>query len=209
MTSVGDGFAWPFQDPGWFGKMIVQGLIGIIPIIGWISLAGWLMLTIENYRAGRRELPPAGFHLDRGGPIFLVLLVYSIVFALPGSAIAGSGGVARAAGLVSLGDLINFALRLILSFLTPAIILLTYQRGLAGGFDVNVVWDTAIGNVNHSIVAGLMIFVAGIVGGLGVLLCCIGLLFTIPYAAAITAGVVVWYEKVIGGSLTAPPGAPA
>src|SRR2546425_85309 len=66
MTSVGDSFAWPFQDPGWFGKMIIQGLIGIIPIVGWIAMVGWFLLILDNYRAGRRELPPAGFHLERG-----------------------------------------------------------------------------------------------------------------------------------------------
>src|SRR2546429_5043574 len=82
MTSVGDSFAWPFQDPGWFGKMVLQGLISIIPIVGWIALVGWFMMTIDNYRAGRRELPPAGFHPERGVGLFVVLLVYGIVFSL-------------------------------------------------------------------------------------------------------------------------------
>ena len=45
MTSVGDSFAWPFQDPGWFGKMVVQGLIFIIPIVGWIAMVGWFVMT--------------------------------------------------------------------------------------------------------------------------------------------------------------------
>jgi len=40
VTSVADSFAWPFQDPGWFGKIVLQGLIAIIPIVGWIALAG-------------------------------------------------------------------------------------------------------------------------------------------------------------------------
>ena len=43
VNSPGDSFAWPFQDPGWFGKMIVQGLIYIIPIVGWIAIYGWLL----------------------------------------------------------------------------------------------------------------------------------------------------------------------
>src|SRR5438270_832929 len=77
MTSVGDSFAWPFQDPGWFGKMIVQGLITIIPIVGWIATAGWLIMTIDNYRAGPRELPPAGFHLGRG-----VALLFTIPYSV-------------------------------------------------------------------------------------------------------------------------------
>ena len=33
MTSVGDGFAWAFRDPAWPGKLLVQGLILIIPIV--------------------------------------------------------------------------------------------------------------------------------------------------------------------------------
>jgi len=210
VSGVGDGFAWPFQDPRWFEKLIVQGLIGIIPIVGWIALAGWLMLTVDNYRGGRRELPPAGFHLARGGPVFLVLVVYSIVFGLPGGAISRSGAVVDSAGLLSLGDLLNFALWLMLSFLTPAVVLLTYQRGLAGGFDVSAVWEAASGNVNNSIVAGLVIVAAEVVGGLGFLLCCIGLLFTIPYAAAVTAGVVTWYAQTMGGPRpVSPPAGPA
>src|SRR5437879_12539122 len=102
MTSVGDSFAWPFQDPGWFGKMIVQGLITIIPIVGWIATAGWLIMTIDNYRAGRRELPPAGFHLGRGVALVVVYLIYIIVFPRPGGLLpapATSKPHERAAGV--------------------------------------------------------------------------------------------------------------
>src|SRR6266571_579753 len=97
MTSVGDSFAWPFQDPGWFGKMIIQGLIGIIPIVGWIAMVGWFLLILDNYRAGRRELPPAGFHLERGIGLFVVFLVYVIVFSLPGALLTRSAAQARPA----------------------------------------------------------------------------------------------------------------
>jgi hypothetical protein len=48
MNSVGDSFAWAFRDPQWPGKMIVQGLIAIIPIVGWIAMTGWLMLAFET-----------------------------------------------------------------------------------------------------------------------------------------------------------------
>ena len=66
MNSVGDAFGWAFKDPAWLGKIAVQGLITIIPIVGWIATTGWLMLSFENARSGRNELPAAGFHLGRG-----------------------------------------------------------------------------------------------------------------------------------------------
>ncbi len=209
MTSVGDSFAWPFQDPGWFGKMVLQGLISIIPIVGWIALVGWFMMTIDNYRAGRRELPPAGFHLERGVGLFVVLLVYGIVFSLPGGLLSGIGSRNHGAGLVALGQLIGFLLSLLLAFLSPAIILHTYRTGIAGGFDVNSIWQTATAHTSTTVVGGLLIYVARLIGGLGFFLCCVGLLFTIPYSVAITAGIVTWYEReVAGGPAPLGPAAP-
>ncbi len=67
MTSVGDSFAWPFQDPGWFGKMVIQGLIGIIPIVGWIAMVGWFLMILDNYRAGTERASPAGLTSTRSG----------------------------------------------------------------------------------------------------------------------------------------------
>jgi len=205
VTSVGDGFAWPFQDSGWFGKILLQGLIAIIPIVGWIALAGWMMATIDNYRSGRRELPAAGFHLERGAPFFLVIVVWAIVFDLPGGAMTSTGVRTGAPGLTALGDLVNFALQLLLAFLTPAIIVLTYERGLAGGFDVSAVWETATINMNNSLIAGLVVIAAHVIGALGFVLCCVGLLLTVPYSVAILAGVATWYEQMMGGPRTAPP----
>lgn len=204
MASVADSFGWPFQDSGWFGKIVVQGLIAIIPIVGWIALVGWLLLTLDNYRAGRRELAPAGFHLERGVGLFVVYLVYAIVFSIPGGFISGIGSASGARAFSSLGSLVSFALSLLLAFLAPAIILRTYRAGMAAGFDISGVWQLATSNTNSTIVAGLLIWVAGIIGGLGIILCCVGLLFSLPYAVAVTAGVVTWYEQAAAGSTPAP-----
>ena len=200
MTSVGDSFAWPFQDPGWFSKMVVQGLIFIIPIVGWIALAGWLVLTIDNYRAGRRELPPAGFHLERGIALFVVLLAYGIVIAIPITVLYTVGGAGHNGAVSALAGLINLALTLLFAFIAPSLILHTYRGGFNGGFDVNAVWETATANTSNTVIAGLLVYVARLVGGIGFLLCCVGALFTIPYSTAITAGIVTWYESTLSGS---------
>jgi len=219
MTSVGDSFAWPFQDQQFFGKILVQGLITLIPIVGWIATFGWFMMIIDNYRAGRRELPPAGFHLERGIAIFLAFLVYGIVLGIPAIILYAIGGATAAAnngnnaaaaagsGLFSLAGLIGFVAGLFLRFLIPSLIVNTYHGGLAGAFDLEKVWRGATLNVTNSVLAGLIILVASFIGGIG-FLCCIGFIFTIPYENTINAGAAAWFEKQQAAP-AAPPAAPA
>src|ERR1700704_3530871 len=122
MNSVGDAFTYPFRDPGWVGKIVVQGLILIIPVVGWIATAGWLMLTYDNLRAGRPELAPAGFHLERGIGIFGVVFIYGIVINIPAWILDGMGsaisrndryGISPLSGL---GSLWGFAAQLLIDF---------------------------------------------------------------------------------------------
>jgi hypothetical protein len=210
MNNVGDAFTYPFRDPGWVGKIAVQGLILIIPIVGWIATAGWLMLTYDNLRAGRPELPPAGFHLERGIGIFGVIVIYAIVINIPGSILDGIGGaMSRGNGfsyspVSALGSLWSFAAQLFLDFLIPSLIVLTARNGFSGGLDVPRVWALATSQLNNSIIGGAVIFAASIIGGLGLIACCIGVFFTLTYAAAVQAGVAAWFEKV-----QAAPSAPA
>jgi hypothetical protein len=216
VNSVGDAFGYAFRDPNWAGKMLLQGLIAIIPIIGWIAMTGWLMMAFENARSGRNELPPAGFHLERGIAIFLVFLIYGFVLYIPALILFAAGGIASSGSsnffnqgspLTSLGYLLNLAASLFLRFLVPSLIVHTYHGGFAGGMDVQRVWRLATVNVNNSIVAGLIVFVASIIGGLG-FVCCIGFIFTIPYENTITAGAVAWFERM-QASASAPPAPPA
>ena len=207
INDAGDAFAWPFHGPDWFGRMILQGLINVIPIIGWISLGGWMMRTIDNYRAGRQELAPAGFHLARGVPVSFVFLIYGIVLSIPGDVLDSLAGAYNNGVLSSLGGVAYLLTFLLLAFLSPVLILFVYRRGFAGGFDFAGIWGMATGpNTTHTLVAAAVMFAAGLIGGLGWILCCVGLLFTLPYQQAITAGAVTWYERVAtGGPAPAQP----
>jgi Protein of unknown function (DUF4013) len=219
MNSVGDSFGWAFRDPQWPGKMLLQGLIAIIPIVGWIAMTGWLMMAFENARSGRNELPPAGFHLERGIAIFVIFLVYGVVLNIPAIVLYIIGGATTSAGngsnaaavagssLFSLAGLLSFAGGLFFRFLVPSLIVNVYHGGIAGGFDLDKVWKLATLNVTNSVIAGLIIFVASLIGGVG-FLCCIGIIFTIPYENTITAGAAAWFEKEQAAP-AAPPAAPA
>lgn len=219
MNSVGDSFGWAFRDPQWAGKMLLQGLIAIIPIVGWIAMTGWLMMAFENARSGRNELPPAGFHLERGIAIFVVFLVYGLVLNIPAIILYGIGGATAGAGngsnaaavagssLFSLAGLVGFAGSLFFRFLIPSLIVNTYHGGFAGGFDLEKVWKLATLNVTNSVIAGLIIFVASLIGGVG-FLCCIGFIFTVPYENTINAGAAAWFDKQQAAPAM-PPAAPA
>jgi hypothetical protein len=216
VNSVGDAFGWAFKDPSWLGKIAVQGLITIIPIVGWIASSGWLMMAFENARAGRNELPPAGFHLARGIGIFGVVVIYGIVLNIPGYILSGIGGAGfrthangttyyyNGGPMSTLGSLWGFLASLFLDFLVPSLIVIVFHSGFGGGFDLGRVWSYATSNLSNSIIAGLMIFVSGLIGAVGFIGCCIGVFFTIIYAATIEAGVAAWYERV-----QSAPAAPA
>lgn len=210
MNSVGDAFGYPFRDPAWAGKIAAQGLILIIPIVGWIAIFGWLMLTYENFRAGRPELAPAGFHLERGIGLFGVFFIYAIVLNVPAWILDGIGGAMSnqnspaGAPFTALGSLWSFAAQLLIYFLAPTLIVLTAGNGFSGGLDVGRVWALATSQTSNSIIGGLVIFVGNIIGVLGIIACCIGIFFTLTYATAIQAGVAAWFER-----MQAAPAAPS
>ena len=201
MNSVSDAFGFPFRDPGWVGKIVVQGLILIIPIVGLIATAGWMLMTFDNLRAGRQELAPAGFHLSRGIGLFGAWLIYAVVLSIPGDILNGIGSGMNANSdfsgtpFTAIGALLSLAGQLLMYFLLPSIIVMTYHRGFTGGLDVQGVWRLATSKMNNSVLAGLMMFVAGIVAALGIVACCVGVFFTGAYAAAVMLGVASWFER--------------
>ena len=214
MNSVGDAFSYPFRSPGWFGTIVLQGLILIIPIIGQIALLGWLLKNMDNLREGRQELAPAGFHLGRGIHLFGAELVYGIaLYIIPGilegvgSAVYQNGN-GSGAGLVllTLGYLLNVVAGLLLAFLLSAVILVTHEQGFSGAMNVGGVWRLATLNVGNTIVAGLLIIVAQILGAVGIVLCFIGVFLTQPYGHAVMAGVVDWYRRTQAQRAPATPG---
>ena len=211
MNSAGDAFGFPFRDPGWLGKIVVQGLILIIPIIGLIATAGWMLMTFDNIRAGRQELAPAGFHLSRGIGLFGAWFIYALVLSIPADILDVIGSAMNAnqslsgGPITALGSLVGLAAQVLLYFLLPSIIVMTYHRGFSGGMDVQGVWRLATSNVSNSVVAGLLMFAAGIIAALGIVACCVGVFFTGAYAAAVMTGIAAWFERMQATPAAAPP----
>ena len=222
MNSVGDAFSFQFKDPGWVGKIVVQALILIIPIVGLIALAGWMLMTFDNLRAGRQELAPAGFHLSRGIGLFGAWFIYSLVLSLPGLVLSWGSTMSTFSNLSNSnymshpyafstvnasGSFLSLVGDLFLDFLLPSLIVMTYHYGFSGAMDVPRVWRLATSNVTNSVIGGLLFFVAGIIGGLGLIACCIGVFFTAAYSATVMVGVASWFERAQAVPPTPTPAA--
>jgi hypothetical protein len=214
ITSLGDSFGWPLKDGSWLGKIVVQGLILIIPIVGQIAALGWLLLCMDNLRDGRDELPPAGFHLERGIGLFGVYLLYIgvptivlIVISSIGSALlandVGVGGL-----LVTWILLLDIVISLLLVFVAPAAASTTWERGFSAGMDVAAVWRRATANVTNSILTALLIVAAVIIASFGVILCFVGALFTQIWAYAVAAAALFWFARQSAGIQTPSPERP-
>ena len=229
--TVGDAFGWAARDPEWIGKVLLMGLIGLIPIVGGLQQAGWLLTMLDHLRAGRSDVPPAAFrYATRGVWLWLAGVIYAIVFVvilygvffvfvIGMSATSSAGG--HGSNQPNPAPFVFFPLFLlwfgivgILSLavwlFVPAIIEFVDRRGLSGAFDIPNIVRAVTVDPTHNIAAAGLTFVAYIIAGLGTYLCWIGVIFTQPYALTVLAGILRWYEvSVKPEALPAPTAPPA
>jgi hypothetical protein len=207
---ITDAFAWPAKDPDWLAKLLVIGLILLIPIVGSINGLGWMLASLDRLRVGDEKLAPANLrYIGRGFPLFVVDLVYILLIAaiaaavyVPALLLASnqSSGAANPA-LISLAialSLLAFSVAtlgsLALNFDMPSIVLATDRGGIGGGLRVGAVLRHARANIANTLIAGLMLIAASFVGSLGMIACGVGILFTTAFALAMQAWIVRSFE---------------
>ena len=210
MERITEAFVWPVRDPQWALKLIIIGLISLIPIIGWMNGLGWMLGSLDRLRSGEERLADGYFaHIGRGARLFVVELIYALmviavglVFYVPGILVAVSqshgnanpGVIAlallldlAALGLVSLGSLVY-------TFLLPAMVLATDAGGIGAGLSIGAIVRRSRANPVNTLIAGLMLIAASFVSSIGVIACGIGVVFTAPYALAMQAWVIRSFE---------------
>ena len=210
MERITDAFAWPFRDPDGLSKVAIIGLILLIPIVGTINGLGWMLAALDRLRAGEEKLPPANFdYLGRGVGLFVVNLVYVLALIAVGGVLYGLAVVILAtqghdspnAFLVALALALLFMTfgvvtigSLALTFATPAITLAVSRGGIAAGLRLDEIVHMSIRSPLNTLIAGLMLIAVGFIEGLGVVVCCVGIVFTVAYALAAQAWIVRSFE---------------
>jgi hypothetical protein len=228
--NVGNSFSLPFKDPSWFSKFVVIGLISLIPIVGWLNMTGWMMATLDNYRQGRVELPPGNFdYIGRGANVFIVGLVYGlligVIIGVPfvlillgtiGAGVAGSStgdysAVNPSFALFPLWSGGILVISVVEYLFLPAVVLQTDRHGIGGGLNIAAVFRMAGANWKNSLLAAVLIYAAYFIGSFGIYACCVGILVSYPYAIAVTAGILRFYEasfEAAPGVMPQAPGPP-
>jgi hypothetical protein len=211
MDRIGDAFVWPFRDPDWLGKLAIMGLILLIPIVGGINGLGWMLASMERLRAGEQRLPPANFdYLGRGFQLFVVFLVYYLALAVLGLLfytpavliLSFQGNHSPNVFLVGVGvALLLVTLSVVtlgvlaLTFAMPAIVLAVDRGGIAAGLHAGRIVGRMRASLINTLIAGLMLIAAGLIGQLGSIVCLIGVVFTSAYALAMQAWIIRSYEE--------------
>ena len=195
---IGKAFGFVLDDENWIVKVLVGGVLSLIPFVGPILMYGYGLELMQNVIQGRsRPLPEWD---DWGGKLVkgIMYLVISFVYALPivllgicfgllmtvlGAAeaedainVVGSlGGVCFGGFALLYGVLLTLAL-------PPAIGRYLETGELGAAFRLGEVFALVRDNIGAWIIALVLSWLAGLIASLGIILCFVGVLFTAFWA---------------------------
>jgi len=198
----GKAFSYPFQDPDWIKKIGIAALLSLIPIVGWIFVAGWMLETVR--RVIQREPQPLaewnnfGGYLGKGFKVFVVGLVYSIPAIIVSACQQGliyfgadQGDDTLMTALTVVG--ICFGCILFVYYLLLALVLPAAYGRMAAEDQMGAAFKfgQVFGLVRAAPMAYVIVLLGGlvtsIVASLGLILCFIGVILTAAYAMAVNA----------------------
>ena len=197
-------FSYVFEDKNWLSKILIAGLISLIPIIGQIYLFGWMVEIVRRTKAGRTDILPTThftYFLTLGLKVFVVCLIYSIpviilscILGLMNTSVENSDSsmiTVIFTGVGCLGSILTFIVHVAVSLLgTYGIIKLAETDQIKACLDFNDAFNTIKDNIGTFIIVELLALVAGLIQSAGFILCFVGAILTVPYGVAIVGNLV-------------------
>jgi len=196
---ISTAFTFVKNDKDWITKILITGLIGLIPIVGQLYLAGWSMDIAKRYTLGSADLLPDvnfGQYIKMGFKYCIVNLVYALPIIIV-SVFTGlftsvfmnsdSEGIQFFGAALSCGmSFIYFILGLAISiFAYAGIMRLIENEQMKDAFNFAEVWKMVKKSPKTFMLLLLLSLLVSLISSLGLVVCFIGVIFTTPYAMAV------------------------
>jgi len=199
---IGRSFTYITEDEEWWKKLLIGGLLSIIPFYG----LGYMIVVLKNVIEGR-EVPLPVATEDIGGKFVKGLLaaVIWIIYMLPFIVFAGCSGGGGAAfpallddpDVAGIGSIVWYLcfgclaaiLGILGSLLVPFALAIYADKGQLGeAFKLGKVFGMLKSNIGPAIIVLLVsALVASIANSIGPIICLIGVLVTSFYANLLNA----------------------
>lgn len=193
-------FTFFFEDPAWITKILIGGLcyIGVFILIGAFVLLGYVAQLGRNVIAGVANPLPEwdriGDYIMEGLKLFVVAIVYALPLMLLWAAMFGIAFAASqsergnevASMAMSCGMLLYFPLLLIMMFWVPiAMLFAIATQRLGAAFEFGTIFRFIKANFVNYVLAILTHIVAGFAAEFGLILLCIGVVFTMFWSMCV------------------------
>lgn len=200
---IGKAFTFMFDDEKWITKVLVGGIFVFLSflLIGIPFVMGYALKTLKNVIDGEPKPLPEwdelGDMFTQGLIISLVFVIYAIPVILvtcctgiPLAIISDAGGDAAdlAALLWSCFNCLISLYWLLVIVLSPAIIVrYAVTTEFAAAFRFNEIFRFISDNIGDYIIVLLLSWIATFLGGLGAVVCGVGMFFTMFWAYLVVA----------------------
>lgn len=193
-------FTYVFEDKNWLSKILIAGLISLIPIVGQFYLFGWMVEVVRRTKARRTDILPTthfSYFLTLGLKLFVVCLIYSIPVIILSCIIGAINSTVEIndnntaitiiyTGMGCFGSLLTFVVQIAVALIgTYGTIKLAETDQIKACLDFKDAYYTIKSNLSAFIIVELLMLVAGIIESVGLVLCLVGVIFTAPYGVAV------------------------
>jgi hypothetical protein len=213
---IGRAFGFVFDDEEWITKILIGGIVFLIPIVNFAAYGYMLQVGRNVMQDNPRPLPgwsDFGDHFMRGLYYIVISLVYAIPiiivscimqFIIPILGAAG-GDEAAAAGaglmLVCFVPLIIILSLVVYMLLSAALVRYIQTDSVGQALQVGTVWNMVRSSPGTYGMLLLVAILAGLVASLGIIACGVGVLFTSVYAYAVIGHTMGQVARQEGGTM--------
>lgn len=202
---IGRAAQYWLSDPNWIKKVLIGGLLFLVPIIGWLIVGGYYIRTIQRISGGVDTPLPEwdqwGEDLVRGLKLAGIMIIWLLplwaisicTFAL-GLVDETAGG---AAGLLL--NCLGFIYSIAFYFIFPVLVgRFAANEQFNAAFQVSEIIQDAQKIPSQLLIFVVLYFVLGFVASFGVILCVIGVIFTGFIAYLISGHLVAQISNMLG-----------